>query len=192
MFGSKQPRTAETVLAKLTKQHSKLLKAGEQFIATADTFAVDQVHPPAIGDGHKARDFEILNSDEQFALAGQAHLRLTTVRTALGMGDEEFTELPDSRTGYLLAHTNQRLFIFDGPGATYLLQAPVEGLWMHPVDHGDGSYTLAFSNGDERVAVSTRRESIEMTNQFIATFPDRRDSPRIVSLTSRPDDIIEF
>ena len=191
MFGSKPPRSTDTVIAQLTKKHSKLLKGDEQFVAVCDAFGADEAHPTPIGDGHKARDFETLPAANQLQADAAAHLRVSAVRSTLGMEDEEFSELPPSRTGYLLAHTNQRMFIFDGTGKTYQLQAPVEGLWLQPVDHGDGLYTLVFNNGDERVALCTRRESVEMARQFIATFPDRRGQARIVTLSSRPD-IIEF
>jgi len=192
MFGSKPPRTIESVLAHLAKKHGKLLKPGEFFVATADTFAVDQAHPLPIGNGHKASDFETIRADDQLRRDADAHLRVNNVRSVLGMENQEFTELPASSTGYLLAHTNQRLFIFDGPGKTYLLQAPIEGLWLQPVAHGEGLYTLVFSNSDERVAVATRSESQEMTKHFIESFPDRRGQARVVSLVSRPNDIVEF
>lgn len=191
MFGSKPPRTIDSVIAQLNKKHGKLLKSDEHFVAVCDAFGADEAHPTPLGPGHKASDFETLASDDQLQRDAEAHLRVNAVRTVLGMEGQEFSDLPMSRIGYLLAHTEQRLFIFDGPGKNYLLQASVAGLWMQPVDHGDGMFTLVFNNGDERVAVATRRESVEMTKNFVATFPDRRGQARVVSLARRSD-IVEF
>jgi len=190
MFRSKTPRTIESIIAGLTKKHGKLLKTDEHFVAVCDAFAPDHGHPPPIGEGLKASDFEIPFAEGQ-PVNGQAHLRLNTVRAALGHDDFEFTELPSSNTGYLLAHSQQRLFIFDGSGKRYELQAPVAGLWLQAIDHGDGLFTLVFDNGEERVAVATRRESIELTRHFVDTFPDRRGTPRVMPMTPSQD-VIEF
>ena len=59
------------------------------------------------------------------------------------------------------------------------------------VDHGDDMFTMIFNNKEERVAVATRRESIEMTKHFIESFPDRRQQTRVISVTNDPD-IIDF
>jgi|GEM_PF-2300341 len=184
MFGSKPAqRTAQTVIAQLRKKHRKLLKPNEVFLAVCDCFPIEQAHPPLMETGFDRLPIDLSSTDSELRNDAAAHLRVVAVRNALGMQDEEFGELPASKNGYLFAHTDQRLLIFDGSGKHYQLQTSMKGLWLQPIALGDGSFTLVFTNGDERVAVCTRRDSVELTNDFINSFPDRRRQARVLNIS---------
>lgn len=191
MIGSKPPDAVADVLRRLTKRHRKLLKSGEVFLAACDVFGAGEPHPPPLKTGLRRQPVAVTTSEESLQREAAARFRLTSVQAALGMQEEVFSELPPSETGYLLSHTDRRMLIFDGTGKNYQLQAPMKGMWLQAIDHGDAMYTLVFNNGEERVAVATRRESVELTRYFIESFPDRRQQARVLSVTNDPD-IIEF
>ncbi len=191
MIGSKPPEAVATVLAQLTKRHRKLLKPGEVFLAACDAFSASEPHPEPLGSRRRRQPVEVTSSEERLRREAAARFRLTSVQAALGVHDDEFSELPPSDNGYLLSHTDRRMLIFDGAGKEYQLQSQMKGLWLQPIDHGDNMYTLVFSDGEERVAFATRRESVEMTQYFIESFPDRRLQTRVISVTN-DSDIIGF
>lgn len=183
MFGSNSAeRTPESVLVLLRRKHRKLLKRNEVFLAACDCFPIEEAHPPPLTSGRVRMPIDLRSPDAQLRSDAAAHVRVLAIRNALGMNDQEFTELPPSINGYLFAHTDRRLLIFDGSGKRYQLQTPMKGLWLQPIDHGDKTFTLVFTNGDERVAVRTRRDSIDLTRNFIHSFPDRRSQARILNL----------
>ena len=187
MFGHKPTRTMDSVLHDVTNRHHSLLNAGERFIAACDTFSTSGPPPASLGTSRRA--FRPKQSSEQLAqVTAEAHRRLADVRSAMGLSSgDELDELPPSRNGHLLAHTDERLFIFDGSGHTYLLEASTRGLWLQAVDHANDMFTLVFRSGSNMAAVSTRRESAELTRAFIDSFPDRRNKARIVSTSTRDD-----
>ena len=191
MLGSKPPEAVADLLARLTKRHRKLTKPGEVFLAACDTFAAGDPHPEPLTSRRRKQPVLPLPAEERLQLAAAARFRLASVHAALGMHDTDFAEMPPSTNGYMLTHTDRRILIFDGSGKDYLLQAPMKGLWIQAVDHGDKMYTLIFNNGEERVAVATRRESVELTKFFIESFPDRRQQARILPVTNDPS-IVEF
>ena len=191
MIGSKPPDVVASLLARLTKRHRKLMKPGEIFLAACDTFAAGSPHPEPLTAGRRKQPVLPLPAEERLQLLAAARFRLTSVQAALGMQDTDFTELPASTNGYMVTHTDRRILILDGSGKTYLLQAPLKGLWLQAVDHGDNMFTMIFNNGEERVAVTTRRESVELTKYFIESFPDRRQQARILPVTKDPS-IVEF
>lgn len=191
MISSKPPEAVASLLGRLMKRHKKLLKSGEVFLAACDTFAAVDPHPEPMTSGRRKQPVLPLPSEERLQLLAAARFRLTSVQAALGMQDTEFAELPASANGYMLTHTDRRMLIFDGSGKTYQLQAPLKGMWLQAVDHGDNMYTLVFNNGEERVAVATRRESVELTRYFIDSFPDRRQQARVLPVTNDPS-IVEF
>ena len=108
------------------------------------------------------------------------------MRSAIGMVDGEFTELPASASGYVVALTDRRVMIFSADGKSLLTASPLDDLWLQPVDHGDAMFTLVFMTGEDRVAVTTRRESAPLTRHFIESFPDRRDQPRVLHVVGPP------
>jgi len=175
----------------LTKKHRKLMKQGEVFLAACDAFGAGEPHPAPLGSSRRQPTVAVSSPNDVLLQNAAARDRLAWVQAALGMHDEDFAELPVSDNGYLLAHTDRRMLIFDGTGNHYQLQAPMKGLWLQPVKHGNGEYTLVFNNSEERVAVATRRESIELTRDFIRSFPDRRGQDRTLNLKSH-DRSIEF
>ena len=191
MLGSKPPEAFAARLAKLTRRHRKLMKPGEVFLAACDVFAAGEPYPPPLKTGFRRTPVMVTTDDVRLQREAAARFRLTSVHAALGMQDEVFSDLPPSDNGYLLSHTDRRILIFDGTGKQYKLQAPMKGMWLQPIDHGDGMYTLIFNNGTERVAVATRRESVELTKYFIESFPDRRQKTRVLSVTNDPS-IIDF
>lgn len=191
MIGSKPPEAVAQRLRRLSKRHRKLLKSGEVFLAACDVFGAGEPHPAPLKTGLRRQPIAVTTSEETLQREAAARFRLTSVQVALGMQEEDFSELPPSENGYLLTHTDRRVLVFDGTGKQYQLQAPMKGMWLQAVDHGDAMFTLVFNNGEERVAVATRRESVELTKYFIDSFPDRRHQARILSVTNDPD-IIEF
>jgi hypothetical protein len=191
MIGSKPPEAVAEVLGRRTKRHRKLLKPGEVFLAACDVFAAGEPHPPPLKFGFRRTPVAVTTSEERLQREAAARFRLTSVQTALGMQDTMLSDLPPSDNGYLLSHTDRRMLIFDGAGKLYQLQAPMKGMWLQPIDHGDAMFTLVFNNGEERVAVATRRESVELTKYFIESFPDRRRQARVLLVTNNPN-IIAF
>jgi len=191
MIGSKPPEAVADVLSQLTKRHRKLLKKGEIFLAACDAFSASEPHPDPLSSRRRRQPVAVTSSKERLRREAAARFRLTSVQVALGLQDDDFSDLPASDNGYLLSHTDRRMLIFDGAGKEYRLQSPMKGLWLQPVDHGDHMFTLIFSNHEDRVAFSTRRESVEMTKYFIDSFPDRRQQTRVVSVTN-DSDIIKF
>lgn len=188
MLRKKATREASQVLAQQTKRHRKLLKQGEIFLAACDTFGADESHPPPLKVGWRRRELTIDASDEVLRSEAAARNRLARVAAVLGV--EGFTQMPYSSTGYLLTHTDRRMLIFDGTGKEYLLQSPILGVWLQPFDHGDGSYTLVLTSTEDRVAFCTRRESVELTQNFIASFPDRRHEVRRLAPEPSRQDIV--
>ena len=189
MIGSKPPEAVAKILRRQTKRHRKLLKSGEVFLAACDVFGAGEPHPAPLKTGLRRQQVVVTTSDEDLKREAAARFRLTSVQIAIGMQDDVFSELPPSGNGYLLTHTDRRMLIFDGTGKEYQLQAPMKGMWLQAIDHGDAMYTLVFNNGDERVAVATRRESVELTEHFIESFPDRRHQARVLSVTNDPDNL---
>lgn len=124
------------------------MKPGEVFLAACDTFGAGDPHPEPLTSGRRKQPVLPLPSEERLQLAAAARFRLASVQAALGMQDSEFAEMPASSNGYMLTHTDRRLLIFDGSGKDYQLQAPLKGLWLQGVNHGDGMYTLVFNNGE--------------------------------------------
>lgn len=163
-----------------------MLKSGEVFLAACDAFAGNLPHPEPLRSGRRRQPVASTSSEQRVQLQAEARFRLASVRTVLGMHDEEFADVPRSRNGFMLTHTDRRMMIFDGSGRKYQLQAPIQGLWLQPIDHGGHMYTLVFNNGEERVALSTRRESFELTEHFIASFPDRRQQTRVLTVPNEP------
>lgn len=178
MFGAKGKSGSDAILAQLTARHGELLHPGEAFLGVCDAFGPSDPHPAPLS-GRRATKTKRTNVDpEQIA---EAHRRIASVRSALGLApDDVIDELPASRNGYRLAHSNERLFVFDHTGASYKLQASTKGLWLQAVDHKNDMFTLIFRSGDDQVAVTTRRESVELTRSFIESFPDRRGQARVV------------
>jgi len=191
MIGSKPPEAVAQLLRRLSRRHRKLLKSGEVFLAACDAFGAGEPHPAPLKTGLRRQPVAVTTSEETLQIEAAARFRLTSVQAALGMQEEVFSDLPPSENGYLLTHTDRRMLVFDGTGKQYQVQAPMKGMWLQAVDHGDAMFTLVFNNGEERVAVATRRESVELTKYFIESFPDRRHQARILSVTNDPD-IIEF
>ncbi len=192
MLGSTPPESVEDRVSQLARRHRKLLKQGEVFLAACDAFPADEPHPLPLSGRLRRPPVQVGSSDERLQIEAAARFRLTSVQAAMGMQDVAFSELPPTNNGFTLTHTDRRMLIFDGAGKKYLVQSPMKGLWLQPIDHGDDMYTLVFSNGDDRVAVATRRESVEMTKHFIQSFPDRRQQTRVLSVTNEPNNIIEF
>ena len=192
MLGSTPPDSVADRLSQLTKRHRKLLKPGEVFLAACDGFPAGEPHPLPLRGRLRRPPVQVTSSDERLQIEAAARFRLSSVQAALGMTDTEFGELPATTNGYTLTHTDRRMLIFDGTGKEYLVQSPMKGLWIQPVDHGDDMYTLVFSSGEDRVAIATRRESVEMAKHFIESFPDRRQQTRVLSVTNEPNNIVEF
>ncbi len=191
MFGSKPNDRVAPLLAQLTRRHRKLLKQGEVFLAACDAFSASEPHPAPLKSRRRHQAVEVATSEERLQREAAARFRFTKVLAALGMHEDAFSEMPQSDNGYLLTHTDRRMLIFDGFGKDYQLQAPMQGLWLQPVDHGDHIYTLVFNNGEDRVALATRRDSVDLATNFIESFPDRRQQTRVLSVTNDPN-IIEF
>ncbi len=191
MFGSKSSDRVAPLLAQLTRRHRKLLKKGEVFLAACDAFSAAEPHPAPLNSRRRRQAIEAPTSEERLQRSAAARFRFTKVLAALGMNEDDFAEMPQSANGFLLTHTDRRVLIFDGFGQEFQLQAPMKGLWLQPIDHGDDMFTLVFNNGDERVALATRRESVDLAQNFIESFPDRRQQTRVLSVTNDPD-IIEF
>lgn len=187
MIGSKPPEAVASVLNRLAKRHKKLLKSGEVFLAACHAFDASEPHPAPLKTGLRRQAVAVTTPEETLQREAAARFRLTQVQAALGMQDEIFADLPPSGNGFLIAHTDRRMLIFDGTGKEYQLQAPMKGMWLQATDHGDDMFTLIFNQGEERVAVSTRRESVELTKYFIESFPDRRQQARVTSVTNDPD-----
>lgn len=191
MFGSKSSDRVAPLLAQLARRHRKLLKEGEVFLAACDAFGAAEPHPAPLNSRRKRQALDASTSEERLQRSAAARFRFTKVLAALGMHEDDFSEMPRSSNGFMLTHTDRRVLIFDGFGQEFQLQAPMKGLWLQPVDHGDDVFTLVFNNGDERVALATRRESVHLATSFIESFPDRRQQTRVLSVTNDPD-IIEF
>lgn len=186
MLWRNRKRTMGQVLTQLTKRHGKMLKQGEVFLAACDAFGADEAHPPPLAHGRRQPP-SVDADDDLLRAEAAARDRLASVATTFGV--EGFSELPYSNNGYLLTHTDRRMLIFNGTGKDYLLQSPIIGVWLTPVDHGDDGYTLILTSAEDRVALATRRESVEMTREFIASFPDRRDAARRVIADASPRDV---
>lgn len=187
MFGAKSHNDVDGLRNKLRKRHRKMLKPGEVFLAACYAYSAAEAMPADPDAGTKP-PMSLDASADRLQLEAAARNRLDAVRGAMGM-DEDFNELPRSPNGYVLSHTDRRMLIFDGTGRTFMLQAPMKGLWLQPVDHGDGGYTLIFSNGEERVAVATHPTYAAFANDFISSFPDRRAQARTVTLRQSNDAI---
>lgn len=185
MLRRRTTRVARQILGQQTKRHRQLLKKGEIFLAACDAFGADESHPPPLSTGWNRRRLTIDASDVALRAEAAARTRLANVARLLDVGG--FTAMPFSLTGYLLTHTDRRLLIFDGTGKQYLLQAQLLGVWLQPFDHGDGSYTLVLTSIDDQVAFCTRRESADLTRDFITSYPDRRHPIRRVGAGSSQD-----
>lgn len=190
MFGKKRDPVDE-LLGALRRRHRKILRSGEVFLAACDTFNADGPHPEPLTKNRRRQPVMAWTKQERVQREAAARFRFTKVLAALGMHEDDFAELPASSNGYLLTHTDRRVLLFDGSGRRFHFQAPMKGLWLQPVDHGDDMYTLVFNNGEERVALATRRESVDLARNFIESFPDRRQQTRVVTVTNDPG-IIDF
>ena len=178
MFGTSK-RGTTAVVSQLTARHGKLLHPGEAFLGVCDAFGPSAPHPDSLSSSRRGTKAKRNNADPE--RIAEAHRRIAVARSAVGLGPEDvLDELPSAPQGYRLAHSNDRLFVFDHTGSIYKLQAPTKGLWLQAVDHQDDMFTLIFRSGKDQVAVATRRESVDMTRSFIESFPDRRGQARVV------------
>ena len=149
-------------LTKINKRHAGLLRAGEQIQTTLNAQQPTQPQPSAVWLG-----FGLVG-----ALIGHA-VDKTKVPQRVADLEAQFghlTPMPDSKNGYQLAMTDQRMLVFDGPGKHVLVQVPRTDLQLRLCTHANGMHSVVLSDAVASFAVTANRhESRAAVDEFVAS-----------------------
>jgi len=187
MFDAKPSDDASELLARLQRQHRHLLKPGEVFLAACYASPAGEAPPHDPEGGRKPR-LGLDSGHQELQAEALARHRFALVRSVLGIAETETSEFPRTHNGYLLTHTDRRMLVFDGSGDNYQVQSPMKGLWLQPIAHEDGTFTLVFSDGHDRIALTSHPLFSDLAEQFVKSFPDRRTQTRVIRLRDLRND----
>lgn len=165
MASAEAPPHNAAVIEKLIKQHGDRLHPQESFVSALRCGAVDSVQPGAVFGmlGAIGRRMERSLSEDEI------ETRATQVKLFLHRRGLELVEFPESKVGYTLALTEQRVVVFNFTGRRFLSESPIRGMRVEQLRHDNDMSTLFFCEGRQAAAI-TSWEDAALTAHFVSSY----------------------